>query len=117
MKKRTYIILAICLLVAVTAACFYFRMKKSSKEESPDAGTIAGSTTTDVLSEGSRGEDVKKLQRYLNNCLLTSPLLVKPTYQGEVIEQLVVDGIFGARTKAVCQWKFGKTSINISEIQ
>lgn len=124
MNKRTYIILIVCLLIISVCVGLYFFLRKRSStdaeltlsEETPVKNN--GGSTDTVLKRGSRGEDVKKLQRYLNGQLILAPIYNKvwPVLNGTELDSLVVDGIFGEKTECACQWWFGRSSVKTSEI-
>lgn len=123
MKKRTYIILALCLLIIALCVGLFFFLRKRSSSESDSTLEVtpvnnAGVASDPVLKRGSRGEDVKKLQRYLHGQLILAPIYSKewPMVNGNVLSELAVDGIFGEKTECACQWWFGRTSIKTSEI-
>ena len=124
MSKRTYIILAICLLIIAGSIGAYWYLRK--KQKASDAGAdqtlpSAGDQRADsdpVLKMGSRGENVKKLQQFLHEKLVLAPIYDKPNpvCNGKTLDSLVIDGIFGEKTECACQWWYGKTSVKLSEI-
>lgn len=127
MSKRMCIILVLCLLIVGGCVAAYFFLRKRKKTDDttvnpliPDAvASGAASENSDpVLKRGSRGEDVKKLQSYLNGQLILAPIYVKvwPVCNGKQLDSLVVDGIFGEKTECACQWWFGRASVKRSEI-
>ena len=126
MNKRTYITLVLCLLVIIGCIIVYFLLQKRKQNTLPSLNSSdqdgpsnkyedgSGRTYDPVLKRGSRGEDVKKLQRYLNSQLLVSG--TQPLWNDIPLSSLVVDGIFGEKTEFICLWKFGRTSVKLSEI-
>ena len=121
MSKRTCIFLVLCLLIIGSCVGVFFFLRKRSSETDPSMPDSPGSTPVDsdpVLKRGSRGEDVKKLQRYLHGQLVLAPIYNKvcPTFNGELLDSLAVDGIFGEKTECACEWWFGRTSVKTSEI-
>ncbi len=125
MSKRMCIILALCLLIiggSIAAFCF-LRKRKKTDSGTVDNGIVPpGGLPSDdsdpVLKRGSRGDDVKKLQSYLNGQLILAPIYDKvwPVFNGNQLDSLVVDGIFGEKTECACEWWFGRTSVKRSEI-
>jgi hypothetical protein len=100
---------------------FFFLRKRSTSESDPSLSDSPGNTPGDsdpVLKRGSRGEEVKKLQRYLHGQLVLAPIYNKvwPTCNGKQLDSLAVDGIFGEKTECACEWWFGRTSVKLSEI-
>lgn len=126
MNKRTKIILALCtLLTAGSAATYYFLSRgNNSNPDDKDGSDSVNSKNGDAnevnptLSRGSRGENVKTLQRFLNERLVLAPIENResPMYDGKLLDSLAVDGIFGSRTETACVWYFGKPSVKLSEI-
>ena len=129
MSKKTIITLSICIaLIAVAVVVYVVLRKKPPKEDvqpgithisdkKPASGTASGVNTT-ILKRGSRGEEVKQLQQYLNAKILANMWSKGyPTYAGNIITEFDTDGIFGSKTEAVCQWYFGKPSVTINEIK
>lgn len=124
MNKRTYIILAICLLIIAGSIGAYWYLRR--KQKASDAGEdqtlpSAGDQRAGfdpVLKMGSRGVNVKKLQQFLHEKLVLAPIYDKPNpvCNGKTLDSLVIDGIFGEKTECVCQWWYGKTSVKLSEI-
>jgi len=122
-SKRAYIILVLCLLIIGGCVGVFFVLRKRSTSDvdpSADDGSVENRPdgADSVLKRGSRGEDVKKLQRYLHGQLVLAPIYDKvwPTLNGKELNSLVVDGIFGEKTECACQWWFGRPSVKPSEI-
>ena len=114
MNKRTYIILALCLLIIGGCLTAYFFLRTRRKT---DADPLSDEVINSVLKRGSRGEDVKELQTYLNSQLTLAPVnKARPICNGKQLYCLEVDGIFGEKTECVCLWWFGRTSVKRSEI-
>lgn len=117
-NKQILIIIAITILVIAGIVIAYFITRKKATGKQPILSDVdenplpVVSSTTKILQYGSRGEDVKRLQRFLNEQL--SLLIWKgyPTLNGKQIKQLSVDGIFGAETQAVVKWYFGTTTVS-----
>lgn len=120
MKKNNKILLLVCIIVVViTAATLYYFEKKRKEELSEgeiksSSGTTTQTTTSSVfpLKKGSKGEEVKNLQRKINEYLTYYwfMLQVKPTYQ-----TLSVDGIWGTKTESNVQYVFKKNQISEQE--
>ena len=81
------------------------------------AGTTTEAAASFPLQYGSRGAEVKKLQTALNVLLADTAKCGDelPQYNNQEITALQVDGIFGARTRKVCQWHFGKKTVTEAE--
>lgn len=91
--KTTWIIIG-CLLAVALVAFLVWKMRKRDT-------TTEQTKKTTYLERGSRGEDVRALQTYLN-----SELAKLST--GEVqYAQIKVDGIFGEETAMACNVVFG----------
>ncbi len=130
MKANRKIVLAIAaaLCLAIIAAVVIYVVRKERAENQMTLDSVTGDITdgngnlissgSDVLSYGSRGANVKRLQEYLNGQLAAMYYLrgEKPQYNGTTIDQLVVDGIFGPKTLCVTRWCFNKDSVSLSEI-
>ena len=120
MKKNTIIALVVAVLaVAGTVVFLWFYDKKQNAapvaKPEPQKPTTPGTTTPPPapvsvfpLKQGSKGEEVKKLQRKLNEYsdYYYFTMKVKPPYQ-----KLTVDGDFGAKTAANAKVILGATSI------
>lgn len=99
--KKGWIIAMIVMLIAGTLLLLFRKKIFTKKDSGTDAGTTqTGNVTVSEfpLRSGSRGEKVKKLQRYLNNVLQQAPVTSVP---------LSVDGIFGPKTAEACGIAFG----------
>lgn len=132
MKTKTLVIIIVVIALAIAVYMFrdkIFGKKKSDSDKSveqkfadataandtvpayvaPTAPTTTTTTTSpasndsSVLQEGSRGNDVKRLQQLLVNF-------------GFSVGKSGVDGIFGNDTKAALKKAIGKTSVKVSEI-
>lgn len=118
----TVVVLSI-LIIAGAVAFFIIRKKKGTDtlEIDPQSGKVtehASVTASGVIKYGDRGENVKKLQEYLNRKLTSMYYLRggKPLYGLTTIDRLDVDGIFGAKTLCVTKWCFNKESVKLSEL-
>ncbi len=120
MKKKTIIIASVSTIAACGIAYLLYRKGKKAETE------ITTETTSDATTEaaasfplqyGSRGAEVKKLQTALNVLLADTAKCGDelPQYNNQEITALQVDGIFGARTRKVCQWHFGKKTVTEAE--
>lgn len=103
-------------IIAAIVIAYVVKRKKNSKQPtlpivSEDALPISLSTTK-ILQYGSHGEDVKRLQKFLNEQLALLIWKGLPTVNGKQITKLSVDGIFGDETQAVVKWYFGTTIIS-----
>lgn len=123
-KKKIIITISVC-LSAVVATIVALVLVARRKGEDDDASTTTAADTHNYLTVdtelklGSRGDDVEKLQKYLNGKLLSNYYVRTDfpiTSTGERITQLREDGIFGEKTQIVCKWWFNKTTIKTSEI-
>ncbi len=116
-NKQIIIILAVtAVIIAAIVIAYVVMRKKNSKQPilpivSEDTLPISSSTTK-ILQYGSRGEDVKRLQKFLNEQLALLIWKGLPTVNGKQITKLSVDGIFGDETQAVVKWYFGTTIIS-----
>ena len=120
MTKQAKIVVLICSIILIGAIVAFFLMKKRSVVANEDEVSHEDSGAMDkVLKRGDRGEDVKKLQTFLNERLLCHYIYDKPApmYGGKQLESLDVDGIFGPRTEAACEWWFDKKSVQLSELK
>lgn len=120
MKKNTIIALVVAVLaVAGTVVFLWFYDKKQNaapeaKTEPQNPTTPENPTTPPApvtvfpLRKGSKGEEVKKLQRKMNEYsdYYYFTMTVKPPYQ-----KLIVDGDFGPKTDANARVILGATSI------
>ena len=129
-KKKITIIVVILVLLVIAAVMWWQQFKTKEK----GVGTIneevknetGGQTTatpeqkgvdrviSSNLVQGSRGENVKALQRFLNH-KRQYVLTRKPANLGvPSFPALSVDGIFGPKTKQACIWWFGYTYVSPS---
>lgn len=110
MKKKTLIIIVLALVVAAAVVVYFVfkRRNNNNNNNNPDNSNSTGGGTTGTnsgfpLKYGSRGENVKKLQRRLNEQLpSTTP-------------QLVVDGIWGKKTEDAVKLVYGINVISESK--
>ena len=121
MKKQTKIIVIICLAVLIAAAVVFFVLKKRNRTSEYDGQEQKSEGTSDsdiLLKRGDRGDNVVKLQRFLSDKILCRYLFDKPVfmYNGKEMTALEIDGIFGPKTEAACEWWFGKKTVQLSEI-
>ena len=90
--KTTWIIIGCVLAVALVAFLVWKMRKRTTTEQTKK---------TTYLERGSRGEEVRALQAFLNNELAKLST-------GEVqYAQIKVDGIFGEETAMACNVVFG----------
>jgi peptidoglycan hydrolase-like protein with peptidoglycan-binding domain len=94
MNKKTAIITAISILTL--GIIFVIARRSKAKKENEQ-----GITSEFPLQIGSRGDNVKKLQSYLNTRIKTT--------------KLIIDGIFGVLTQAALKSVTGKISITEQE--
>mgnify|MGYP002854268280 FL=1 len=109
-KQITVIVLIALLLVAVIVTVYFIAHKKQSQNDNSTTDN-SGDTASTVLQYGSRGNEVKRLQEFLNTQLSLMVWRGYPTYNGQEIKQLTVDGIFGARTQAAVEWYFNSKTV------
>ena len=107
--KRSWAIIVVLLLLAVALCLVFFSDKLfGGKEQTAASGSdgSGGGNTVAVskfpLKKGSQGEEVRKLQQYLNSCMAYY-LVLTP---------LDVDGIFGAKTEGMCVTITGNREIS-----
>jgi peptidoglycan hydrolase-like protein with peptidoglycan-binding domain len=109
MNKKTLVILGTSVLAAgaLSYLIVRFTRKNKAKEYIEDAYSSVKTAITGEfpLEYGSRGENVKALQGYLNTKISTP------------YEPLVVDGIFGELTQAALNRTIGKKSIGENEFK
>lgn len=116
-------ICAILVAVLIYTAIKYVKKNKEDKEEALPSSTTTTTTTTTTTSNkiayGDKGENVKKLQSYLNAQLLFYYYEKggRPIYNGATINSLDVDGIYGKKTKCVCEWWFGKSTVTLNDLK
>lgn len=132
MKIKTKWIVVIIVVITLAVAAYMFRDKikgffgkkdeaKNAPADIPDTSYTAPADTTaatqpyvaptantttsanTVLSKGSRGNDVRRLQQLLVNF-------------GFSVGKSGVDGIFGNDTETALKKAIGKTSVKVSEI-
>lgn len=118
-NKRPLIILVvlIILLAGVATAYFILRKKDKTPAATPDSEpTDNQPAVSGVLQMGSRGDDVKRLQAFLNKQLAILVWRDMPLCDGEQITRLAEDGIFGKKTLAVVKWYFNSTTVNVNQI-
>lgn len=119
MKKSstyTYIVLAVSVLLIVgSIVCFFLLKKKSESVEENKLVYDSGQKPGTVLKYGSRGEDVKRLQEFLNSQLALYIYKQHPIVNGKEISHLAVDGIFGAETRAAVVWYFGAEQVSTTQ--
>jgi len=123
MKKRTFIIITILLILAAVAAILWqtgvFAKIKNKVTDSDNSGSGtssgSGSGTSTArndnfpLKKGSYGKNVETLQTILNKYIKNYAKngLSQFKYNGKVETSLVVDGDFGVRTNAALIWATG----------
>jgi hypothetical protein len=95
MKNKKTVLIVSALLIGVGAYYIYVMNKKSNVELVPELEAENTLDTTKVLSKGSTGEEVKRLQKALGT--------------------LKVDGDFGVLTEKRLKAITGKTSISLRE--
>ncbi len=127
MTDRKKIIITIGVCLSVVAAAIVVCVLIARRIDEDDTTTVTSTTDThqnalpsdNTLARGSRGDEVKKLQKYLNSKLLSNYYIrtdYPVTATGERITTLRVDGIFGEQTELVCKWWFGKPTVKTSEL-
>lgn len=126
-KKVMWAIIAgMVLLIAGAVTLFVISKKKDAANRITldESGTVTDgsgnvlSSGSEILKLGSRGSDVRRLQTYLNERLVAMYYLRgdQPKYNGETINSLAVDGIFGQKTLCVVRWEFNRDTVNVNEI-
>lgn len=91
----------------------FFSKPKTSPSKSSSTGNKKTSTQTtnskdSILSQGSKGEQVRKLQKLLNDRHRQSAPTLKP--------YLVEDGVFGAKTESMLKKYTNQTSITLNQL-
>lgn len=116
-NKKLLIILAVLILLLAGVAVWYFALRKKSTAPAslPEDGSDNNAVSSGVLSLGSRGDDVKRLQEFLNSQLSLLIWRDKPVCDGVEIKSLVEDGIFGKKTKAAVEWYFNSSTVNVNQ--
>lgn len=116
-NKKLLIILAVLIMLLAGVVVWYFvlRKKDASPIALPEDNSGDGSGSSGVLSYGSRGDDVKRLQAFLNSQLALLIWRDKPVCDGVEIKSLVEDGIFGKKTKAAVEWYFNSSTVNVNQ--
>lgn len=131
--KQNKTMTAIVVIAVLAGLIYFFRDKLFGKKAvandsfiqtgSPSPSTTsnpsASSGDNTMLQRGSKGEQVKELQRLLNHKQSTSIpdansqlFLLHGAMQGSLLE---VDGIFGAKTEQSLQRWTGLTSITLAQ--
>lgn len=115
-KKAVVWTAVICAILIITVIAYYIYVRK--KGTGVSYVTLPNSSNDTVLKYGSRGEDVKTLQRWLNAKIVFyyADRGSRPIYNGQTINSLVVDGIFGVKTQAAVKWWFNKDSVTLNEL-
>ena len=116
-KKAVAWVVVICSLLVVAVVVYYILARRSASKSNIIQALPTDSANT-VLKYGSRGEDVKTLQRWLNAKIVFffDERGGRPVYQNTTLHSLTVDGIFGAKTQAAVTWWFGKDSVTLKEL-
>lgn len=115
-KIVTIVAIALLLIAAIVIGFVVYRKRQAqSGGSTTDDIPSGGGSDVQTLQYGSRGDEVKRLQTYLNSQLQMLIWKGLPTYNDKEIKQLDVDGIFGARTQAVVKWLFGTTSVQTNQ--
>ena len=108
MKKKRVVIIVVVVALLVAAAVTVFVLRKKNKIPANTTEALKKVVTTAVsgyvpekfpLKQGMKGENVKTLQKTINNVSRTEEKSGR-TY----IELLKVDGYFGPATLAGYQW-------------
>lgn len=123
LTNKWVIVAAIVALLVIAGAVILFVIGKKRTEDPVEDGggnndpapSTSGGT---VLRYGSRGENVRKLQQFLNGKLIERYYIRgnNPQYQGNTINSLVEDGIFGPKTQCVTRWYFDKDTVTVDEL-
>lgn len=107
--KRSWAIIIVTVLLAVVLGLVFFKDKLFGRNTQPAAsetdgskGDPSASAPVFPLKKGSQGEEVRKLQHYLNSCL-SYYLVLTP---------LDEDGVFGAKTEGMCLTVTGSREIS-----
>ena len=120
MKKGTkQLLVGLAIGGALVGGYFYFRKPKNG--EKLDSMTRGDESTEDESTEspfplelGSKGEEVKILQQYLNRSSSCKERLPKPSPTARIRQLLPLeeDGIFGEKTETVVRICYSSGSIN-----
>lgn len=103
-KTTTIIIIASILFVALVAFILWRMYEKKQTTSDMEQSSIF------PLKIGSRGEEVKVLQRHLNNKMANMK-----TVDGSDLVPLDVDGIFGEKTQLACVLVFGTETVSAKQ--
>lgn len=124
MKTRTIIIASVSTIATCGIAYLLYRKGQKAETETTTASNSNSDATTEAaasfpLQYNSRGAEVKKLQTALNVLLADTAKCGEelPQYNNQEITALQVDGIFGVRTRKVCQWHFWQENRVRSQLQ
>lgn len=117
-NKQIIIILAITAVIIAAIVIAYVVMRKKSSVKITSISkvdNIEDNSGVTTLQYGSRGNEVKRLQSFLNQQLSLLVWKGLPTLNGEQIKELSTDGIFGIKTQAAVKWYFGKTQVTTNQ--
>ena len=105
--KKKLVLTGTALVIVLAAYGVYWFLTRDKETAEGDFSNSTSRRTSKPkvfpLRKGSKGEEVKKLQKALNQKLLPP------------IRQLVVDGIFGSKTLGALKSITGKSTVNKSE--
>lgn len=121
-KKKVKVLKWVAIAIVIIAVIYFLTRNNSTVAQTPASTSGGGSTpspspnTIDrdkVLKLGSRGEEVKILQRKLNRDGIA---YIDPDTNFQTTQKLVVDGNFGRRTLAALKGRASVTSVTLNEI-
>lgn len=132
--KQNKTITALVVVAVIAGLIYFFRDKlfkkaavdnnsfiktTSASPSIPSSSSSSSSNDNTMLQRGSKGEQVKELQRLLNHKQSTTIpdansqlFLLHGAMQGSLLE---VDGVFGAKTEQSLQRWTGLTSITLAQ--
>lgn len=108
-KTKTTLIIIACVLAVALIAWLIWKMLHQNDETSTVEMDKQLGNVTFPLKQGSKGQEVKELQYYLND-------KISEMQQDGVKAQLIAtDGIFGPETASACNLVFGKEYVTEAE--
>lgn len=119
MKKETKIMLGIGALITA-AVVLYLWTKEDKEKETIKEGKTTNRLDADgnpifPLKNGSRGDEVLALQKYLNNsesCKQKAVQVANPNARMKPLFPLDEDGIFGDKTESILTQCFGSPQVS-----
>lgn len=101
-KTKTILIVSGCVLAVALVVFLLWRLKKKDPESGVSGGAV-------FLQQGDTGSKVETLQKNLNK------MLADMQEDGIKVQQITVDGIFGAETATACKMVLGHEYVTEAE--